>query len=143
MGNIARFNVILFPRYNVIGSTYFFKNSFFPSTVTEQNNLEKSIRSSESFVLFKKSNLQFIRPTPNGTFNCHNPIRIKLITRLRLALSHLRDHKFKQNFLDFLNPVCCYGKALKLQFITSFIAQFFQMKDHFFSTTFEALVKMS
>ena len=30
------------------------------------------------------------------------------------------------------------AKTLKLLFITSFIAQFFQMKDQFFSTIFEA-----
>ena len=99
IGNIPRFNV----KHN------FFKNSF-SSSVIEWNNLEKSIRSSESLARFKKSILQFIRPTPNRTFNCHNPIGIKLITRLRLGLSHLRDHKFKHNFLDCLNPTCCCGK---------------------------------
>ena len=60
-----------------------------------------------------KSILQFIRPIPNRTFNCHNPIGIKLITRLRLCLSHLRDHKFKHNFLDCLNPICCRGKDIE------------------------------
>ena len=91
----------------------FFKNSFFPSTVIESNNLDKSIRRSESLALFKKSILQFIQPIPNRTFNCHNPTGIKLITRLRLSLSHLRDHKFKHNFLDCLNPICCYGKDIE------------------------------
>ena len=86
---------------------------FFLSTVIEWNNLDKSIRSSESFALFKKSILQFIRPTPNSTFNYHNLIGIKLITRLRLGLSHLRDHKFKHNFLDCLNPICCCGKDIE------------------------------
>ena len=120
----------------------FLKNSFFPSTVTKWNNLNKSIKSSESFALFKKSILQFIRPTPNRTFNFHSHIGIKLVTRLRLGLSHLRDHKFKHNFLDCLNPICCCAKTLKLLFITSFIAQFFQMKDQLFSTTFKVLMKM-
>ena len=82
----------------------FLKNIFFSSTVLEWNNLGENIRSYGSFTLFKKSILQFIRPTPNKTFNCHNPIEIKLITRLRLSLSHLRDHKFKDNFLDRLKP---------------------------------------
>ena len=103
IGNIPRFNV----KHN------FFKNSFFPSSVIEWNNLDKSIRSSESLALFKKSILQFIRPTPNRTFNCHNPIGIKLITRLRLGLSHLRDHKSKHSFLDCLNPICCCGKDIE------------------------------
>ena len=86
---------------------------FFLSTVIEWNNLDKSIRSSESFALFKKSILQFIRLTPNRTFNCRNPIGIKLITRLRLGLSHLRDHKFKHNFLDCLNPICYCGQDIE------------------------------
>ena len=63
--------------------------------------------------LFKESILQFIRPTPNRTFNCHNSVGIKLITRLRLGLSHLRDHKFKYNFPDCLNPICCCGKDIE------------------------------
>ena len=103
IGNIPRFNV----KHN------FFKNSFLPSTVIKWNNLDKSIRSSESLALFKKSILQFIPPTPNRTFKCHNPIGIKLITRLRLGLCHLRDHKFKHNFLDCLNPICCCGKGIE------------------------------
>ena len=84
-----------------------------PSTVIEWNNLDKSIRSSETFAFFKKSILQFIRPTPNRTFKCHNPIGIKLITRLKLSLSHLRDHKFKYNFLDRLNLICCWDKDIE------------------------------
>ena len=57
--------------------------------------------------------LRFIQPTPNRTFNCHKPIGIKLITMLRLRLSHLRDHKFKHNFLDCLNPICCCGQDIE------------------------------
>ena len=121
----------------------FFKNSFFPSTVIEWNNHGESMRTSESFALLKKTILQFILPTPNKTFTYHNPIEIKLFTRLRLGLSHLRDHKSKHNFLDCLNPICCCGKTLKLLFITSFIVQFFQMKDQFFSITFIASMKMT
>ena len=93
--------------------THFFKNLFFLSTVIDWNNLGKIIRSSESFALFKKRILQFIRPTPNNTFNCCNPIGIKLITKLRLGLSHLRDHKYKHNSLDCLNPICCCGKNIE------------------------------
>ena len=87
----------------------FFENLFFASTVVEWNNVDKSIGSSESFTLFKKTILQFIQPSPHRTFNCHNPIGIKLITRLKLGLSHLQDHKFKITFLDCLNPACCCG----------------------------------
>ena len=54
-----------------------------------------------------------MQPTPNRTFSCRNPIGIKLITRLRLGLTHLRDHKFKHNFLDYLNPICCCGQDIE------------------------------
>ena len=47
------------------------------------------------------------------TLNCHSPIGIKLITRLRLGLSYLRDHKFRYNFLDCLNPISCCGKDIE------------------------------
>ena len=108
----------LFDKISTIRTAYRTKNNIgkipkFDVTVIEWNNLDKSIRSSESFALFKKSILQFIRPTPNSTFNYHNLIGIKLITRLRLGLSHLRDHKFKHNFLDCLNPICCCGKDIE------------------------------
>ena len=79
---------------------------FFPSTVIEWNNLDLKIRNSKAFSAFKKSILKFIRPSSNSIFHCHSPKGIKLITRLRLGLSHLREHKFRHNFLDTLNPIC-------------------------------------
>ena len=129
IGNIPRFNV----KHN------FFKNSFFPSSVIEWNNLDKSIRSSESLALFKKSILQFIRPNPNRTFNCHNPIGIKLIRRLRLGLSHLRDHKFKHNFLDWLNRICYCGQDIETTVHYLLHCPIFQMKDQFFSIFFRSI----
>ena len=42
--------------------------------------------------------------TVNSTYNCFNTSGFKHITRLRLLLNHLGDHKFKQGFLDSLNP---------------------------------------
>ena len=87
----------------------FFKNSFFPSTVIEWNKLDPNLRSAASLSVFKKNLLKFIRPSPNSVFNCHNCKGIKYLTRLRLCLSHLREHKFKHNFQDTLNPFCSCG----------------------------------
>ena len=84
----------------------FFKNTFFPSTIMEWNKLDWEIKNSESIVTFKKRILSFIRPSANSTFNCHNPRGIKLLSRLKLGLSHLREHKFKHIFQDSLNPFC-------------------------------------
>ena len=100
-------NIDNIPQFNVRHT--FFRNSYFSSIVTEWNNLDKSIRNSESFSIFKKNILKFIRPSPYSIFNCHNPKGVKLLTRLRLGLSHLRDHKSKHSFQDSLNPICNCG----------------------------------
>ena len=39
-------------------------------------------------------------------YNIHNPIGLKLLTRLRLGLSHLNEHRFNHNFESCLNPLC-------------------------------------
>ena len=82
---------------------------YFPSTISEWNNLDFKIRNSGSLSIFKKNLLNFIRPCANSIFNIHNPYGIKLLTRLRLGLSHLRDHKFRHCFQDTLNPLCDCG----------------------------------
>ena len=89
----------------------FFKNTFFPSTIMKWNKLDWEIKNSESIATFKKRILSFIRSSANSTFNCHNPRGIKLLSRLRLGLSHLREHKFKHSFQDSLDPFCSCGKG--------------------------------
>ena len=87
----------------------FLKNTFFASTILEPNKLDPSIRNSASYNVFKNCILKFERLSPNKIFQCHNPIKMKLETRLRLGLSHLREHKFKHSFQDTLNPFCSCG----------------------------------
>ena len=82
---------------------------FFPSAITEWNNLDPILRDSKSFVDFKNSILKFIRRSPSNVFNCNNHKGIRLITRLRVGMSHLHEHKFKHNFQDCLNPICSCG----------------------------------
>ena len=90
-----------------------FKNSFFPSTIKEWNNLDLHIKKSKSISIFKTNILKFIRPKPNNIYYCHNPKGIRLLTRLRLGLSHLRKHKFKHSFQDCLNPLCFCGNEIE------------------------------
>ena len=87
----------------------FFKNTFFPSVIIEWNKLDPEIQNVPSLNIFKKNILKFIRPTANNMFGCHNLKSIKYLTRLRLGLSHLHEHKFKNNFQDTLNPLCACG----------------------------------
>ena len=90
----------------------FLKNPFFPSTIIEWNKLDHNLIKSSSFNIFRKSNLKFIRPAANSLFNCHSSKGIKFITRLRLGLSQLREHKFKHSFQDSLNLFCSCGPIL-------------------------------
>ena len=71
----------------------FFKNSFFPSAVSDWNNLDPTL----------------IRPSPNNVFDCNKYKGIRYITRLRVGKAHLREHKFKHSFQYWLNPICSCG----------------------------------
>ena len=74
--------------------------------VIEWNKLDLNICNSESLSNFKKSLLKFKHPSGSSVFRCHNPWEVKLLTRLRLGLSHLCECKFKHGFQDSFNPVC-------------------------------------
>ena len=91
----------------------YFKNSFFLSAILEWNKPDLNIRNSASFNAFKKKLLDFIRHCANSNFDIHNPLGIKLLTRLRLGLSHLHEHKFRHCFQDTLNPLCRCGKDIE------------------------------
>ena len=53
--------------------------------------------------------LNFIRPSPNSFFDCHNVKEIKL----SLSLSQLREHKFKHDFQDAISPLCNCGQDIE------------------------------
>ena len=64
----------------------------------EWYKLDLNIRNSESSTSFKCNILKFIHPSKNIFFLSNNPKGIQLLTRLRLGLSHLGEHKFKHDF---------------------------------------------
>ena len=82
-----------------------FKSSFFPWTITEWNSLDLQIRNL-SYTAFRKHFIDEFRLVPNSVFNIHNPVGIKLLTRLRLGLSHLNEHRFNHKFQNCTNPKC-------------------------------------
>ena len=86
--------------------TVSFQNSFFPHSVNQWNQLNPEIRNSTSLHIFRKGLFRLIKPLENSIYNIHDPLGIKLLTRLRLEFSQLRDHKFRHNFQDTLNPMC-------------------------------------
>ena len=56
--------------------------------------------------MFRKKLLFFIRPLGNDAYGIYDPLGIRLLNRLRLGFSYLREHKFRHNFADTLNPLC-------------------------------------
>ena len=74
--------------------------------------------------MFRKSLLNFIRPSANKIYNINDTFVIKLISRLRLGFGDLREHKFKHNFQDTLNPALRATLANDLKNICSDIPTF-------------------
>ena len=73
----------------------YFMNSHFPKVINEWNKLDIKITNVTSHNAFKSSLLSFVRPLHCDTFGIHNPIGLKILTRLRTGLSNLNEHKFK------------------------------------------------
>ena len=86
--------------------TDIFKYSFFLSTMSEWNKLDLKIWQSKTLLTFQNALIKIGKPIPKPIYNVHNPVGLKLLTRLRLGLSHLNQHKFNHNFQDCLNPLC-------------------------------------
>ena len=91
----------------------FFQNLIFSFCSNHRNKLDLNICNSESLNVFKKTLLNFIRPFGWTVFNCHNPKVVKLLTRLRLGLSHLNKPKLKHSFQDSLNSICTCGNDIE------------------------------
>ena len=92
------------------------------------NKLDQNIHNSENLNIFKKKLLKSVRPSGNSAFSCHNPkvkFRVKLLTRLRLRLSHLWEHKFKHGFLGSFNPICSCGQDIETSNFLLYCSNYF------------------
>ena len=66
----------------------------------------------------------------NSIFSVYDALDVKILTRLRLQLSHLNEHKFGHGFDDTASPICV-EVMLKLKILnTSYcVAIFVLFKD--------------
>ena len=76
-----------------------------PWSIIEWNKLDLNIHNS-SYLVFKNYLIKRIRPLAAPVYDIHNPLGLKLLTRLRLGLSHLSEHRFNHNFENCLKPLC-------------------------------------
>ena len=63
--------------------------------------------------MFHKKLLTFIRPLENDSYEIYDPLGVRLLNRLRLGFSHIRENTFRHNFADTLNPL--YPCSLKTE----------------------------
>ena len=114
---------------------------FFPQIIREWNKLDTSICQAPSYSVFRKALLDFIWSTANSTFGTNYVSGLKLLTRLRVGFSHLREHKFKHNFQDTLNPLC--PSSLEAEDTYHFLcaAEIFIINEMFFLITLIQLTR--
>ena len=74
--------------------------------IVEWNKHDVTVTNAKLFMIFKNLLLKIGRPIQNSIFKIHDPLGIKLLTRLRLGLIHLNEHRFRHNLQDCLNPLC-------------------------------------
>ena len=46
---------------------------------------------------------------PNDIYKIHDPLGLKLLTRLWLGLSRFNEHRFNHNFDSWINPLCSFN----------------------------------
>ena len=107
---------------------YCFKYSFIPSTLNDWFKLDENIRNSESIVIFKNRLLSFIRPVQSNIYHIFDPKGLKFLTRLRVGLSHLNEHRFCHNFQNCLNPLC--SCSLEIENTSHYLLHCQQFANH-------------
>ena len=111
--HIPQRNDIAFKLRNRVDSTPFIRtdrydNSFYPYTIKAWKNLEKEAKLKPSVQSFKKHLNDFIRPPGHSLYGVSDKYGIKLLTKIRVTFSDLRDHRFNHNF-NCENPLCSCG----------------------------------
>ena len=74
-------------------------------TVVEWSKIHLDSRNA-SIKIFKKLLFKEIRPGSHPVSSICKLIGLKLLTRLRLGLGHINEHKFNHNFENCVNTLC-------------------------------------
>ena len=67
-------------------------------SIIECNKLDHNIRNAESYSLFRKHPSSFIIHEANSISSVHKAKEIKLLTKLRVGFSYLKEQKVRHNF---------------------------------------------
>ena len=95
-----------------LSRTIRFSKSYFSNILNEWNTLDKVVQGSPSISVFKRNLLQIIRPIKNPVYNICDIQGSKMLTRLQVKFSHVKEHRFRHNF-ECLSPECFCGAAIE------------------------------
>ena len=84
------------------------ESSFVPFCIKNWNNLDNTIKSAPTLSIFKTNLIKFVRPKGNTFYSIRDRYGAKLLTKIRVSFSDLRDHRFNHNF-NCLDPTCRCG----------------------------------
>ena len=87
----------------------------FPLCVNGWHKLDKSWGKVENIKHLKSMFKEFFNLKQRSPFAIHNPVGVKLLSRLLLKFSHLNEHKFLRNSRDAPSSMLCVIVALKLK----------------------------
>ena len=82
-----------------------YKRSFFPSTISDWNQLAIETRKSRSKAIFKNRLLREVRPKKQSFFGLFHNSQIRYLTLLRMNLSPLNAHRNQHKFAN-VDPFC-------------------------------------
>ena len=81
---------------------------YFPFCINNWNNIDDTIKSLPTLNEFKNKLCKFIRPEKSSFYNILDSYGIKLLTKIRVSFSDLRDHRYDHKF-NCDNPTCLCG----------------------------------
>ena len=113
-----------------------YANSFFPSTIKEWQNLSEEAKSKPSVQSFKKYLNDFKRPAGNSVFAIRDKFGIKLLTKIRVNFSDLRDHRFNHNLT--VKPLfALVVLKMKHLFISFYAVRISQLSGQYLSAKYQ------
>ena len=82
-------------------STDRFTYTYFQNCVREWNQLDQSIRNCPTISGFESQLVCLVRPTKKSIFGVHDIEGVRLLTRLRVQFSDLREHRFRHMYNSY------------------------------------------
>ena len=82
-----------------------YMNTFFPYCFTQWQDISINVKLSPSLEKFKYNYIKIMRPPKTKLFGINDRQGLRLLTRLRVDFSDLRQHRYNHHF-NCLNPSC-------------------------------------